>query len=148
MLLTHTIQGSFIFQQIKGKEPSWLSTQSSQGLVSPFQPWLRAWTCSRQTGSHYSYFWGSVPSLLRPITTNTSPDFVWYYFWGESTAQEEIFQILPLQKAREAGTEPETGRSWEHPALWCGTIISLSGWTHLQTQPGLKSTKNGTEILS
>lgn len=38
--------------------------ESSQALVSPFQPSLRAWTRSRQTGSHCSYFWESVPSPL------------------------------------------------------------------------------------
>lgn len=42
-------------------------------------------------------------------------------------AQEEIFLILPLLKAREAGTERETGRSWEYPSplVWYHHIITV-----------------------
>lgn len=90
---------------------------------------------------------GSLSPLLQPITTNTSSGFVWCKSWGESTAQKEMFLILPLLKGREAGTEQGQGGHRSTSALWCGTITSsLSSWAYLHVQFGVKTPKNSTKI--
>lgn len=78
-----------------------------------------------------------IPAPLCSSTTNTSLGCAQYYLWGESTAQEEIFLIVPLQKAREPGAELETGRWWKHPAplVWFHHI-ALRMLNTLRSDPG------------